>query len=132
MRGIILGVAITAASSMTIAGGVDGVWKTEVGDDGGYLEVTVAPCESDAAKTCGKISNAFNGKGEADPKYKNMGKLMVKDMTSEDGAKYSGGTIWDPEKDKVYKSKMNLKGDVLDVEGCVSIICSGQDWTRVK
>jgi len=61
-----------------------------------------------------------------------MGKLMVKDMKSGDGTKYSGGTIWDPEHDKTYKSKMYLKGDVLDVEGCVSIICSGQDWKRVK
>ena len=131
MRRLILGVTIAAASSMAIAGGVDGVWKTEVSDDGGYLEVTIGPCESDATKTCGKISNAFTTKG-ADPKYKNMGKLMVKDMKSDDGTNYSGGTIWDPEKDKVYKSKMHLKGDVLDVEGCVSIICSGQDWQRVR
>ena len=57
---------------------------------------------------------------------------MVKDMKSDDGANYSGGTIWDPEKDKIYKSKMHLKGNVLDVEGCVSIICSGQDWKRVR
>ena len=131
MRRLILGVAIAVVSSMAIAGEVDGIWKTEVDDDGGYLEVTIAPCESDATKTCGKITNAFSSKG-ADSKYKNMNKLMVKDMKSDDGVKYSGGTIWDPEKDKIYKSKMHLKGDVLDVEGCVSIICSGQDWKRVK
>jgi uncharacterized protein (DUF2147 family) len=40
----------------------------------------------------------------------------------------SGGTIWGPEHDKTYKSKMTLKGDDLDVEGCISIVCSGQDW----
>ena len=36
-----LGVALGAASSMAFAGGADGVWKTEVGSDGGYLEVTI-------------------------------------------------------------------------------------------
>jgi uncharacterized protein (DUF2147 family) len=53
-------------------------------------------------------------------------------MHSKDGITFSGGTIWDPEHDKTYKSKMTLKGDDLDVEGCVSIVCSGQDWKRFK
>jgi len=131
MRRLLLGVTMAAASTMAIAGEADGVWKTQVNPDGGYLEVTIGSCESDSTRTCGKISNAFNKQG-ADPKYANLGKLMVKDMKSGDGAKYSGGTIWDPEDGKTYKSKMHLKGDVLDVEGCVSFICKGQDWTRVK
>ncbi len=120
-----------AASSMAIAGGADGVWSTEVAKDGGYLQVKLGPCDSDSSKTCGKISKAFNKQG-VDPNYENLGKLMVKDMESHDGTSYSGGTIWDPEKNKTYKSKMHLKGDTLDVEGCVSIFCSGQDWKRVK
>jgi uncharacterized protein (DUF2147 family) len=41
-------------------------------------------------------------------------------------------TIWDPEKDKTYKSKMSVKGDDLDVEGCISFVCIGEDWKRVK
>ena len=57
---------------------------------------------------------------------------MVKDMTSKDGTKYSGGTIWDPQDDKTYKSKMHLNGNELDVKGCVSVFCSGQAWMRVK
>ena len=131
MRRLMLAVAIAVAPAMVVAGGADGVWKTEANEKGGYLEVTIGPCQSDSAKTCGTISNAFTKEG-ADPKYKYLGKLMVEDMTSDDGASYSGGTIWDPEEDKTYKSKMHRKGDVLDVEGCVTIICSGQDWARVK
>ncbi len=128
---LFLAVTLAAASSIAIASGADGAWTTEVGKDGGYLEVTLGPCDSDSSKTCGKISKAFNKQG-VDPKYANLGKLMVKDMVSDDGANYSGGTIWDPENNKTYKSKMHLKGDTLDVEGCVSIFCSGQDWKRVK
>ena len=131
MRKLILAVTVTVAPVMAIASGADGVWKTEANDDGGYVEVTVGPCASDSSKTCGKISKAFNKQGE-DSTYPNLGKLIVKDMESDDGTKYSGGTIWDPEHDKTYKSKMELKGNELDVEGCVSIICSGEHWVRVK
>lgn len=135
MRSLIVGITIviasTAASTAAFADGADGVWKTEADDKGAYLEVTIGPCESDPSKTCGTISNAITKKG-ADPAYANLGKLMVKDMHSTDGKKYSGGTIWDPVHDKTFKSKMHLKGDDLDVSGCVSIICVGQDWKRVK
>jgi len=131
MRGLIAGMLIATASTAALAGGADGVWKTEADDQGAYLEVTVAPCKSDPSKTCGKISNAFTKQG-ADPKYANLGKPMVKDMVSSDGKNYSGGTIWDPVHDKTFKSKMHLEGDDLDVKGCISIICVGQDWKRVK
>jgi uncharacterized protein (DUF2147 family) len=131
MRSLILAAAIVAAPAIAFADGADGVWKTEANDEGGYLQVTIGPCASEAAKTCGTITAAFTKQG-ADPKYANLGKLIVKDMTSSNGTHYSGGTIWDPEHDKTYSSKMSLKGDVLDVEGCISIICSGEDWTRVK
>ena len=131
MRLMILAVLIVMLPGIAFAESADGVWKTEAGEDGGYLEVTMGPCESDATKTCGKITNAFGDDG-ADPNYKYMGRVMVKDMETTDGTQYSGGTIWDPEKDKTYKSKMHLKGDDLDVKGCISFFCSGQDWKRVK
>ena len=131
MRRLILAMTVAVAPVMAIGSGVDGVWKTEANNDGAYLEVTIGPCDSDSAKTCGKISNALTKQGP-DLKYENMGKLMIKDTKPNNGTSYSGGTIWDPEKNKTYSSKMTLKGEELDVEGCVSIICTGQHWTRVK
>ena len=131
MRSLIIGIIFTAISSTAVADGLNGIWKTAADDDGAYLEVTLGPCEADSSKTCGKITKAFTKQGP-DPKYANLGKAIVTDMTSHDGKNYSGGTVWDPEKNKTYKSKLHLKGDVLDVEGCISFICIGQDWTRVK
>ena len=128
---VIFGLALATVSSLAMASGVAGVWATEAGKDGGHLEVTMAPCDKDSSKTCGKISRAY-GKTGVDAGYSNLGKIMVSGMSSDDGKSYSGGTIWDPEKDKTYKSKMHLKGDDLDVEGCISFFCSGQDWKRVK
>jgi uncharacterized protein (DUF2147 family) len=127
-----MGATLALVSATATAGdGVNGIWRTEANDAGGYLEVTIGACESDAAKTCGVISKAHNGQGE-DPAYENLGKKMVWDMEPDGGSAYAGGKIWDPEKDKIYKSKIQVVGDGLEVEGCVAFICQGQDWKRVK
>ena len=130
-----LAMAAVAAACVLVTlpalAGVEGVWKTEANEQGGYLEVTVAPCASDDSKICGKISKAYNKDGE-DSSYPNLGKPIIENMSMDDETSFSGGTIWDPEKDKTYKSKMTLQGDELDVDGCVAIICDGQAWQRVK
>ena len=127
----ILAVMLLVTSAAAFAGSADGVWRTESNDAGGYLEVTIGPCESDAKLTCGVISQAFSKDGP-DPDYENLGKLIIHDMKPHGADAYAGGTIWDPEKDKTYKSKMTVKGDDLDVEGCISFVCVGEDWKRVK
>jgi uncharacterized protein (DUF2147 family) len=126
-------VAIVALAAMPFAvlAEVTGIWKTEANDTGAYLEVTVAPCASDRSKFCGTISKAFTRAGE-DTGYANLGKLMINNMAADGAGKFSGGTIWDPEHNKTFKSDMTLKGDELDVEGCVSVFCQGQAWQRVK
>ena len=92
MREVMTGLAMAAVSTLAIAGGADGTWKTAPGADGGHLEVTIGPCPSDASKTCGTISKAFTKQG-VDPGYVNMGKLMINDMVSSDGGSYAGGTM---------------------------------------
>ena len=131
MRKLMLVTVIAVVSATAIAGGAEGIWRTEANDDGGYIEITVGPCAADASKTCGTISKAMTNEGE-NPQYQHLGELMVKDMSTKDGVKYSGGTIWDPQDNKTYKAKMHLDGDELDVKGCVSVFCSGQNWARVK
>ena len=126
----ILGALIAGIPIIAAASSVNGVWSTEKDDKGAYLEVTIAPCESEAKLTCGIISKAFVKSGE-DPDYANLGKFIIKDMKHHGDSSYSKGTIWDPVKDKVYKSKMEVKGDELDVDGCISFLCQGQHWQRV-
>ena len=127
---IVLGVLISGIPAIAAASSANGVWSTEKDDKGAYLEVTIAACESDAALSCGIISKAFIKSGE-DPNYSNLGKLIIKDMKDHGDGTYSKGTIWDPVKDKVYKSKMEVKGDELDVDGCISFLCQGQHWQSV-
>ena len=53
-------------------------------------------------------------------------------MDIDGGGSYSGGTIWAPDVDKKYASKMKINGATLVVSGCVAggLICRGQDWTK--
>lgn len=131
MKRIISVVALAGFPALAGAADVDGVWATEKNKAGGYLEITMAPCASDASLTCGTVSKAFKASGE-DPGYADLGKTIIKDMKHDGGESYSGGTIWDPENGKTYGSKMTLQGNGLDVDGCVSIFCEGQHWKRVS
>lgn len=121
----------TALAGAAQADPVAGLWQTEAGDSGGYLHVAMAPCGS---AVCGTIKAAFDSSGAASAGYEHLGKQLVWDMQAGGGGSYAGGTIWAPDKDKTYASKMALNGSVLEVKGCVAggLICRGQSWTRVK
>ncbi|MBT8458561.1 MAG: DUF2147 domain-containing protein [Boseongicola sp.] len=105
-----------------------GLYKTQPGDDGNYSHVEIYACE---AAICGVIRKAFDASG-AEVESSNIGKRMIWDMESDGGGNYSGGKIWAPDRDKVYRSKMELSGSALEVSGCVFGICRAQNWTRVN
>ena len=124
MKRIALIAVLTAFATQTLADDVFGIWKSEPGETGGFITVKVQAC---GARICGTIFEVVGNKNK-EPE----GKIIIKDMTADGGGKYSGGTIWTPDTNKTYKSKMNLKGDNLAVKGCVAFICRSQDWTRLK
>lgn len=119
----------TLLAGAALAGGADGVWKTETNDEGAYLEVEIAPFATDVARTCGVIVKAVNA---SDPTV--IGESIIENMSDDGDGKWSGGTIWAPDDDKTYKSKMSLSGGVLRVSGCVfgGLICRGQNWTQAR
>ena len=60
----------------------------------------------------------------------NYGFIDVK--SSDGGGAYSGGKVYSPDRDKTYRSKMILKGNNLNIKGCILGICrDGGSWTRV-
>lgn len=121
--------ALGLMTTPALAGDPSGLWATEKNDDGAYLIVEIKPCGD---KTCGYIHEARGAGGAPNPDYEHLGKPMVYDMVADGENEWDDGEIWDPSEDKRYSSNMELKGDILTVEGCVLIICRGQDWTRVK
>ena len=122
-----LALAVGFAAPAMAADPIEGVWQTEV-DDGSYAYVTMAPC---GASFCGVISRTFNAGGEY--KSQNLGKQLVSNMSAKGGGKYEG-KVWRPSNDKIYLGKVDLGGNSLKLRGCVAggLLCSAQNWTRVK
>ncbi len=120
------------ASAAFAADPVDGLWKTQPGDTGGYLHVSISECGS---AICGTIDTAFDKDGNEQLEYENLGKQIIWDMVPDGGGSYGGGKIWAPDRDKTYSSKMTLDSqNKLTVKGCAvgGLVCRGQDWTRVQ
>ena len=120
------------ATTAFAADPVDGLWKTQPGDTGGYLHVSISECGS---AICGTIDSAFDGNGDQQLEYENLGKQIIWDMVPEGGGKYGDGKIWAPDRNKTYSSKMTLDSqNELTVKGCAAggLVCRGQTWTRVQ
>lgn len=108
---------------------LEGVWKTTPDDNGNFGHIQVAPC---GAKLCGVLIKSFDGSG-ADMKSDNVGKRIVWDMVPTGDGGYAKGKVWSPDRDKTYKSKMQLSGNGVTVQGCVLGICrDGGTWTKVN
>ena len=117
---------------------VSGVFKTNPSEEtGGYLHIEFGACAENKALSCGTILTAIKKDGSKNQDYEHLGKLMVWDMTAGTEGRYKGGKIWDPSENnedgskKIYNSKMELKGDILEVQGCILFFCKGQDWEKV-
>jgi len=132
MKKLTLAATFAVLATGAFADPVDGSWKTQPGDDGSYLHVSIAPCGS---AICGTIDNAFDTNGDEVLNYVYQGRQIIWDMIPEGDGVYNNGKIWAPDRDKTYNSKMTLSGqNKLTVKGCVAggLVCRGQDWSRIQ
>ncbi|MCF6329629.1 MAG: DUF2147 domain-containing protein [Henriciella sp.] len=61
-----------------------------------------------------------------------LGLLMLADFDKKK-KDWRGGTIYDPEADKTYSSRLKrLDNGTLQVKGCIGPICQTQIWTEVS
>lgn len=117
--------ALTASVAMADP---SGRWRTATNEEGSYLIVEVGPCKGEGI--CGVIVEGRDKSDTPNPDYEHLGRDIISDMKPDGENKWSGGRIWAPDDDKTYNAKMELKGDILRVDGCILFICRGQDWTR--
>ena len=127
----VLAIWLITASGVA-AQDIGGLWQTEPGDSGGVLHVAIAPC---GAEVCGTIQSAFAADGTRSADYPHLGKPIIWDMAADGAGQWKGGSIWAPDRDKVYGARMEFESaDRLKVSGCVAggLICRGQVWLRVR
>ena len=71
-----------------------------------------------------------------DPARRNrplIGMRILHDMAPVAGEQRWEGNIYNPEDGKRYSGSIAIRGDKLEVEGCVFlVICQSQMWTRMK
>ncbi|APF17126.1 DUF2147 domain-containing protein [Caldithrix abyssi] len=119
-----------------------GKWKT-IDDETGQPKSIVEIYMRDG-KFYGRVDSLFRKPGEDpnpkcdkcpedDPRYNQpvLGMEIIKDMVK-DGDEYTGGTILDPKKGKIYRCKLWLEDGKLMVRGYVAFFYRTQTWYRVK
>jgi uncharacterized protein (DUF2147 family) len=135
-------VAVPLAAAMAAEPSAVGEWVTE----GGKARVRIEPCAAEPAKLCGAITWSYQPEGAGpgplvdvnnqDPALRSrpiLGLPLLQGFEPDGPSAWGGGTIYDPEGGKTYRSKMRLDGpDRLEVEGCVLFVCRGQTWTRYR
>ncbi|TWO68032.1 DUF2147 domain-containing protein [Caenimonas sedimenti] len=130
------------ATPEALASSVHGEWATQ-----GYsARVDIRPCQAAPGKLCGAITwlwEPVDGQGKPilDAKHPDASRrgqpLLGMEMLS--GFKpglvagsWADGQIYNPEDGRTYSARMKLRSpEVLEVEGCVLVLCSRQIWRRV-
>lgn len=121
------------------AGDPSGIWVT--GD--GRSHISVRMCGQNYCGYVVRLAEPYEADGQPkrdtenpDPAKRNrplIGMRILHDMVPATDKQRWVGEIYNPEDGKHYAGSIAIKGDQLEVEGCVfMVICQSQMWTRVK
>lgn len=115
---LILTLLLATSTPAFAADPLAGLWRTPPGADGKAGLVRIAPC---GPAFCGTV---VDGKGD----YQGLAVLRDVPRTANG---YRGGEVLNPETGNRYTARLILRGDVLEVGGCILGICrTGSVWQR--
>ena len=126
--------AAAALVAMTGAAWADdllGDWRTAPDDNGNTGIIRVVQCGS---SLCGTLVQAFDASG-ASIETDNIGRQLIWDTNPTTTAGEYVGRVYAPDRDREYRSRLELSGNTLTVSGCVmgGAICrEGGRWQRVN
>jgi uncharacterized protein (DUF2147 family) len=120
--------ALLLSAGAAMADPLEGMWRTAKDDNGHSGLIKVAPCGN---QLCGTLIKAYDETG-AETESDNIGRNIISETVAQ-GDGYYTGKVYSPDRDKTYKSKLQLTGNTLKVRGCVAFICrDGGTWQKVK
>ena len=117
------GLAATPARADTPVG----TWLTPRDDKGIVAHIEARPC---GQATCGVIARTYDAQGRpvATP---NLGVQVFWDMVPAGPGEWRGRAFV-PAHKRSYAGTMRVRGDRMEVRGCLGPVCQSQTWTRVK
>lgn len=137
--------ALLVAAAAAFAQGTDtpvGVWQT-IDDNTHQAKALVQITQGDDGTLSGKVIKGLNPHDKPDKRCTActddrkdqliLGMTIIKSM-KQDGDKWDGGNILDPENGKVYKCNMHLEdgGQKLVVRGFIGISLLGRSQTWIR
>ncbi|MFB9151131.1 DUF2147 domain-containing protein [Roseovarius ramblicola] len=125
---VMMSAVLGIGAGMAMAEPLLGTWQTSKDDNGHSGLIEVAPCGN---KLCGKLVKSYDENGN-ETQSDNLGRNIISGTVPVGGGEYKG-KIYSPDRDKTYKSQLQLQGDRLKVSGCVMFICrDGGTWRKVQ
>jgi len=126
---------LAAAAALSMTGGafaddLIGNWRTAADDNGNTGMIAVTQC---GEMLCGTLTEAYDGTGAVMASH-NVGRQIIWDTVNNGAGEYSG-QLYSPDRDRTYRSRLQLAGDELVVSGCVlgGAICrEGGRWQRTN
>jgi uncharacterized protein (DUF2147 family) len=132
-----LSLSVTLIATAVYARPLEGTtWRTASGS--GTIRI-----EACGSKSCGRILTGTPKAGDTGLDFRNpnpalrsralVGANILSNFTRQADDSYKGGTIYNPEDGKTYRSEFKLKADGrLEVKGCVGPFCQTQIWTPIR
>ncbi|MEM7724687.1 MAG: DUF2147 domain-containing protein [Pseudomonadota bacterium] len=124
-------VALIAMSGAAMADDLLGNWRTAPDDNGNTGIVQVVQC---GTSLCGTLVEAFDAAGTS-MTTDNVGRQIIWDTNPTGEPGEYRGQLYAPDRDRDYRSRLQLNGDTVAVSGCVlgGAVCrEGGTWTRVN
>jgi len=130
MRTFLLGaVALVAMAGTAMADDLLGDWRTAPDDNGNTGIIRVTQC---GQSLCGTLVQAFDPSGAA-IQSPNVGRQIIWETNPTGQPGEYRGMLYAPDRDREYRSRLQMSGDALSVSGCVMGICrEGGTWQRAN
>jgi uncharacterized protein (DUF2147 family) len=132
MRKVLLGaVALMAMAGTAMADDLIGDWRTAPDDNGNTGIIRIVQC---GTSLCGTLTQAFDASGNV-MQSENVGRQIIWETNPTGEPGEYRGMLYSPDRDRNYRSRLQLSGNALSVSGCVmgGAICrEGGNWRRAN
>jgi uncharacterized protein (DUF2147 family) len=132
MRPLILGaVALMAMAGAAMADDLLGDWRTAPDDNGNTGLIRITQC---GQSLCGTLVEAYDTAG-AVMESPNVGRQIIWETNPTGEPGEYRGMLYAPDRDRDYRSRLQLSGNALSVSGCVmgGAVCrEGGSWQRAN